>query len=244
VLSSRESLHAENQMRSRIAVIQKVREAHFIGREREMAGIRKALTGKRNLVVTGKFGIGRTSLIKQFARLNDEQWRFLFADFSQPPAKVCHDLLSQLKPKSHDLSRRRIRSLGYKRTESLIISLASKDNRQYVVALDNIEKLTSQRLTLIRDLVRARVFIFVAIAEPFLPEEDLFQLRVCLYPSTLLRLRNLSSEQTARFFRYLGTKNHFPWTESDIHVLSLAAKGYPLAMREFVTRALERRKRA
>jgi hypothetical protein len=88
------------------------------------------------------------------------------------------------------------------------------------------------------------VFIFVAIAEPFLPEEDFFQLRVCLYPSTLLRLRNLSSEQTARFFRYLGTKNHFPWTESDIHVLSLAAKGYPLAMREFVTRALERRKRA
>jgi len=217
---------------------------HFIGREREMAGIRRALTGRRNLVVTRKFGIGRTSLIKQFARLNDEQWRFLFADFSQPPAKVCHDLLSQLKPKSHDLSRRRIRSLGYTRTKSLIISLASKDNRQYVVALDNVEKLTPQRLSLIRDLTREGVFIFIAIAEPFLPEEVFFQLRVCLYPSTLLRLRNLSSEQTARFFRYLGTKNHFPWTESDIHVLSLAAKGYPLAMREFVTRALERRKRA
>ena len=46
MLSSRESLHAENQMRSRIAIIQKVREAHFIGREREMAGIRKALATK------------------------------------------------------------------------------------------------------------------------------------------------------------------------------------------------------
>jgi len=216
---------------------------HFIGREREMAGIRRALTGRRNLVVTGKFGIGRTSLIKQFARLNDEQWRFLFSDFSQPPAKVCHDLLWQLEPKSHDVSRSRIRSLGYQRAQSLIISLASKDKRRPVIALDNIEKLTPQRLSFIRDLTREGVFIFIAIAEPFLPEEDLFHLRVCLYPSTQMRLRNLSSEQTARFFRVLGTKNQFPWTENDIHVLSLATKGYPLAMREFVTRALERQER-
>ncbi len=231
-------------METAIGVSLKTRATPFIGREREMAGIRKALTGKRNLVVTGKFGIGRTSLIKQFARLNEEQWRFLFADFSQPPARVCHEILSQLKPKSHDLSRGRIRSLGYKRAESLIISLASKDKRQYVIALDNIEKLTPQRLRLIRDLIRERVFVLIAIAEPFLPEEDLFQLRVCLYPSTLMMLRNLSAEQTAGFFRYFGNKNQIPWTESDIHVLSLAAKGYPLAMREFVTRAIERRKRA
>jgi len=111
-----------------------------------------------------------------------------------------------------------------------------------VIVLDNIAKLTCQRLDLIRYLHRDRPLLFIAIAEHFLPDDDLFHLRACLYPSEVIRLRHLSANQTAGFFRYCANKHKFRWTESDIHMLTLATKGYPLSMRDYVMRELERKK--
>jgi hypothetical protein len=210
------------------------------GREREIAAITEALAQDKNLILTGKYGIGKTTLVKEAAKMNRERWRFLFADFSKTPSKVCNDLLVALKPKRSPVGRKR--RVSYKDGRSLITDLASKDNRRAMIVLDNIEKLTPQRLDLIRHLAQGEPFLFIAIPERFLPEEDLFHLRACLYPSKIIKLRYLSASLTAGFFRYCAKKHRFQWTESDIHVLTLATKGYPLAMRESVTREIERQK--
>jgi hypothetical protein len=210
------------------------------GRERETAAIRATLEKDKNLVVSGKYGMGKTTLVKRAAEMNGETHRFLFVDFSKTPARVCQDLLAELRPKKPSVGR--TKHIGYKAGRSLIAQLASKTKRRCVMVLDNIEKLTPQRLDLIRYLARDKQFLFIAIAERFLSEDDLFHLRACLYPSKVMRLLYLSANQTAGFFRYCANKHRFRWTESDIHMRTLAAKGYPLAMRESVMRELERQK--
>jgi energy-coupling factor transporter ATP-binding protein EcfA2 len=212
----------------------------FWGREKEIAAITAALEKKRNVILTGKYGIGKTTLVKEVAKINGERWRFLFADFSKPPSRVCHDLLAVLRPIRP--FRGRTKYPGYKQSRTLIADLATKTERQCVIVLDNIEKLTPQRLDLIRRLAQGESFLFIAIAERFLSEDDLFHLRACLYPSKVVRLRYLSAKQTAGFFRHCAGKHRFRWTESDIHMLTLATKGYPLAIREFVLREIERQK--
>jgi len=212
----------------------------FWERGREIAVITAALANDKNLVLTGKFGIGKTTLVKEVAKMNRERWQFLFVDFSKTPARVCQDLLAKLRPKSPSRGRRR--HLGYKQSRSLIADLASKTNRRCVIVPDNIEKLIPRKLDLIRYLKWDQPFLFIAIAERFLPEDELSCLRACLYPSKVIRLRYLSTNQTAGFLRYSANKHQFQWTESDIHMLTLATNGYPLALRESVTRELERQK--
>jgi predicted ATPase len=212
----------------------------FWGREREIAAIRAELGKDKNVILTGKYGIGKTTLVKEVAKMHGERGLFLFADFSEPPSKVCNDLLAALRPRRS--SGKRTRYLGYKQSRSLIADLTAKTRRRCVIVLDNIEKLTPQRLGLIRYLAWDKPCLFIAIPESFLPEDDLSRLRACIYPSKVIRLRYLSAKQTERFFRDCATKHQFHWTESDIHVLTLATKGYPLAMREFVSRELERQK--
>lgn len=211
---------------------------HFAGREREIAKIEKSLAQGKNIVVVGKYGVGRTSLVRRIAGLFGDQWRFLFVDFSRTPAEACNELLKKLKPKGSC----RTRHQDYKRARSLVVDLASKQARRCVIVLDNIEKLTIQKMGLIRYLEGDKHFLFIAVAERFLPGDDIFQLRTCLYPSVLIMLGNLSAEKTAGFFRYYAGKHQFPWTESEIHMLTLGTGGYPLAMRESVTRELQRQR--
>jgi len=213
---------------------------NFVGREAELTEIKNELSQGKNLVVTGKYGIGKTSLVKEVANMHGERWHFLFSDFSDPPSKVCDDLLASLKPKRPQ--RKRTRSLGYRQRRSMIADLTSSTKRPCVIVLDNIEKLTPQRLGLIRHLAWDKACLFIAIPEPFLPEDDLSRLRACLYPSQVIRLRRLSAKQTERIFHDCALKHQLQWSKSDIHMLALATKGYPLAMKEFVSRELERQK--
>jgi len=178
---------------------------HFLGRETEIAKIKKALSHGRNVVVTGKYGIGRTSLIRRFSLLNQETWRFLFADFSAPPSKVCHRLLADLQPDKP--AERRGKEPGYRQSRILVVDLATGQERRCVLVLDNIGKLTPQKMEFIRPLGSDHGVLFIAIAERFLPEDDLFRLRISLYPSELIRLGQLSANQTAKFsgMRQAGT---------------------------------------
>ncbi len=206
----------------------------FYGRKREMAAINSGLIKERNIILTGKFGIGKTTLVKEFSRINRERWLFLFSDFSETPSKICQDLLKALKPK---IPSRELKQVSYKKCRSMILDMAHKSEQRCVIVLDNIKKLTPQKLDLIRHLEWDRPFIFIAIPENFLPVEDLLQLRTSLYPSRVIRLQYLSSEQTTSYFRYYSIKHNLSWTESHIHMLTLATRGYPLEMREHVNKA-------
>lgn len=47
----------------------------FLGRKKEIEQIKEALEGGKNLIVSGKYGMGRTSLIKQVAEgMQNELW--------------------------------------------------------------------------------------------------------------------------------------------------------------------------
>jgi MoxR-like ATPase len=60
----------------------------FVGREKETKLIIKELVRGHNIVIEGKFGIGRTSLVRHVSSVISDQWRFIFVDFSQTPGKM------------------------------------------------------------------------------------------------------------------------------------------------------------
>jgi len=212
----------------------------FRGRDREIAAVTAALAKGQNLILTGKYGIGKTTLIRRSAEINAARWQFLFADFAKTPAQVCRDVLAGFGVPKHTAGRSR--SIAYKSGRGLLADLGLRAKRRCILVLDNIAKLTPPRLDLIRYLVWDRQFLFIAIPERFLSQKDLFKLRACLYPSRAIRLRYLNADQTTEFFRHCARKHRLGWTESDIRMLTRTTKGYPLAMQEFVTREIERRK--
>jgi MoxR-like ATPase len=64
---------------------------YFVGREEEQKEILKTLDEGWNVILTGKFGIGRTTLVKHIASLNEIQWRFVFIDFLKTPSNICRN---------------------------------------------------------------------------------------------------------------------------------------------------------
>ena len=146
------------------------------------------------MILTGKYGIGRTSLIKHIADSIENRWRFIFVDFSQAPGKVCRVLIDELLPKSK--GRKRAEILGYKSNRFRISNLDFTDKRQHVLVLDNIAKLSAQKLDLIRYFVMAKRFRFVAIVENFMRGEELFVLRARLRNALQINIPHLSGESS------------------------------------------------
>ena len=64
----------------------------FVGREKEVRKLTKALEGGRHVIVTGPYGIGRTRMIRQIAETGRRERRFVFVDFSKTPGEVCEKL--------------------------------------------------------------------------------------------------------------------------------------------------------
>jgi len=75
---------------------------YFYGREKEISKIKRALEKRENIVITGKYGIGRTSLIKYLADITSKKWQFIFTDFSKTPSSVCNEILWNISPKWRD----------------------------------------------------------------------------------------------------------------------------------------------
>jgi hypothetical protein len=211
---------------------------YFVGRERETASFIKALDQRRSIVLTGKYGMGRTSLVRHLAKATEKRWRFLFVDFSKTPARICNDLLALLRPgkslKNHPAYVR------YKAARFVVAKGELGDQPQPVIVLDNIRKLSLQRVAFLRYLAWDRRFLFIALPESFLPEADVSHLRTVLYPSDLVRLGNLGARPAAEFFRHFSDKHCFQWTRSHIHMMVTASGGYPLGMKEFVKDELQR----
>jgi len=207
---------------------------YFVGREREMREVKRTLEEGNNVIVSGKFGMGRTSLIKHIADTHD-QWRFIFLDFSKPPGHVCNHLLVELFPK-----RRSGREyVKYKSSRFQILTRDLEDNRKHILVLDDIAKLTSPKLDLLRHLAWESRFLFIAIVESFLPRNDLFQLRAWLNPSVMISLRRLNIRDGVEFFKRFSRVHHLDWAESQITGLAMAAGGYPLRMKEISARELQ-----
>ena len=212
----------------------------FVGREKETKKIMKALERGNNVVLMGKYGIGRTSLIKHVAALMKDRWRFVFVDFSQTPGKVTAQLLAELFPEKRKNKDHYIR---YKSGRFLIVSKELKDKRKHVLVFDNIAKLTAQKLQLIRYLIQESTFQYIAIAESFLSKENLFLLRAALLPAEMIMLPYLREESTKTLLCHLADKYSFHWSEQRLSMLVSATRGYPLGVHEVIKRELDMRKK-
>jgi hypothetical protein len=210
---------------------------YFAGREKEIEQIKEALQGGENVIVSGKYGMGRTSLIKHIAEMMQEQWRFVFVDFSKTPGSVCNYLLVELFP-AQEFDREQVK---YRPSRFRIATFALEERRRHILVLDNMSKLSAQKLNLIRYLTWEKRFQFVSIVESFLPPNGLFRLRVWMNPSILITLQHLSPSSVIRFFQKLSKENQLGWTESRIKNLAEVTGGYPLRMKEIALRELERK---
>ena len=202
----------------------------FVGRKREIAAVMRSLAQGRNVVVTGRFGIGRSRMVKQMATLHADTWQFLFADFSRPASQSCNDLIHQILP--HRGGSRRNRYTRMSDAKDILAGKTSPAHLPRVVVLDNIGKISRPKLAFIRDLRFDGELLFIAIVERFLPEADLFLLRSVLYPADTVLLQNLGKKETEDFFRTAARKKNLDWDEKVIRGLAASSEGYPLLMTE------------
>jgi energy-coupling factor transporter ATP-binding protein EcfA2 len=210
---------------------------YFCGRKKEISKIITALKNRNHIVITGKYGIGKTLLVKHLSDLTQQRWRFVFTDFSKTPSTVCNDILWKVSPEKRPKHHHPY--IKYNMARSLIADLTLNDDRQPVIVLDNISELSHQKLAFIQHVAFFKKLLFIAIAEGFLPENDLFHLRACLVPSHLLKLGNLGTQNAVEFLRHVSQKNNLNWSEKHIRMLAEVTGGYPLGMKEFIEREIK-----
>jgi len=197
---------------------------------RECKRIQSALAAGHNLVLTGPFGIGRTALLRHLAKQMNEDWRFIFLDGSQTPARLLRGLIQKWAPKRPGTSRRT--ATAWKVERRHLATLRSPDPRPVVVVLDDVAKVTRPQLDLIRWLKDDGRFRIIAVTERFLPEDGQRRLRARLYPAPLLTLGPLPPRTARRFFETWSDQHRLEWGSDHIHGLTLSTHGYPLGMRE------------
>lgn len=213
----------------------------FVGREKESRKIVRLLQQGKNVILTGKYGIGKTALIKHIEAITEGKLKFFFVDFSQTPGCVIKRLSSALSPPKKPSGRGN--HLRYKSGRSLIARAVMKDKRNSVLVLDNIAKLTPQKLELIRYLKLESTFQYIAIAESFLPKEDWFLLRAALHPAEVIILQYLSEESTKKLLLHLTERYLLKWSEQKINMVVSVIRGYPRGVYEAVVRELDLREK-
>ena len=210
----------------------------FVGREKEIRKLTKALGKGRNAIVTGTYGIGRTRMIRRIAETMRRKRRFVFVDFSKTAGEVCGQLLAIFRPKAS--SGRVVRNARYRIGRNLLAGMRLPEGPKPVIVLDNIGRLTRQKLSFLRDLNMENRYLFVAVVESFLPEQSLFLLRACLFPSETIPIRHLTCKDAQSFFQSVAVTYGLSLTKADLAVLAQVPGGYPLGMRETAERLVKR----
>ncbi|PKM79160.1 MAG: hypothetical protein CVU88_07210 [Firmicutes bacterium HGW-Firmicutes-13] len=200
----------------------------FTGREKEKKKIIKELERGNNVILAGKFGIGRTSLIKKIAGQSGGRHHFVFVDFSQTPGKMSENLMKELQ-----ICNRFAKTgnkMGYKSMRYRIAAIGSSRNNKPVIVFDNVAKLTQPKMTFLRYLHGEGHFQFIAIVEDFLPEKHSLLLKNLLFPAVNVALSYLSARDVSVFIRHYAKMHHLELSEAYIASLTLLARGYPLSM--------------
>jgi len=212
----------------------------FVGRQREMQKLVRALERGRHVIVSGTYGSGRTRMVRQAAADDTKGRRFVFTDFSKTPGEVCGSLLAAFRPET--ASGRPVRSARYRVGRSLLAGMRLPEGSKPVIVLDNLGRLTRQKLSFLRDLNMENHYLFIAIVESFLPERSLFLLRACLFPSETIALGHLPIRDVCDYFQRLADRHGLGAATDDLLALARATGGYPLGMRETAERLLNRNK--
>lgn len=207
----------------------------FFGRQSETKQLVATLSAGRNVILSGKYGMGRTSLVRYVARIMQVKWNFLFADFSMTPDQVCRELESQMKKET--IYKKQATWVHYKSRRRRLVNAASKERIPYVLVLDNIAKLTAQKLTLIRYWAMESSFIFVAITETFIAESEFLSLRMALLPADVMHIRRMHISESIEMIRSYAERCNLSWTDQQLRAAALVTRGYPLGIVELISRS-------
>ncbi|HEY6321836.1 MAG TPA: AAA family ATPase, partial [Thermoanaerobaculia bacterium] len=129
----------------------------FVGREQETAALAAALAAGLNVVVEGKYGMGRTALLRQVEAALGRAYRFAFADGDLTPAAICEQWLAALA------GAKRRRPERYLAVRAALLRVPLADPRPHVLVLDNLCRLTPPKADLIRRLASCGRFRLAAI---------------------------------------------------------------------------------
>ncbi len=198
---------------------------HFVGRKKEIHAIIRSLEQGQNIVLTGKYGIGRTCLIHHISDLLRDRFHFIFTDFSNTAKVICEVSLAEL-----GLGRAGIDMLHFKTARSKLVRFESSDTRQVVVVMDNIARLTPQKLNLIRYLKLQSRFQFIAITELFLDTRQLDKLRGQLLPAVMVRLSYLPRADAVELVGHCCRSCGIDASPEEIAFLAASMHGYPLGI--------------
>lgn len=204
----------------------------FVGRENEKKRIMKELQRGKNIVLSGKFGIGRTSLVKKIAEQLGEQRQFVFVDFGQTAGKMSKKLIEELHISSR--LKKTGKKMGYRSMRYRIATVGSLTKNKPVIVFDNVAKLTPQKIIFLRHLIEEDHFQFIAIVENFLQGKDFSLLKAQLIPMETVSLHHLSAENVSSFIRFYSVKQNLNWSDAYIDDLTALAGGYPLGMIDLI----------
>ena len=194
----------------------------FVGRTRELRRIARLLNEGRNIVLTGVFGSGRTTLIRRLA--SDQRDRqFIFSDSrnSQRALRITIERLCAV---------RTVRS-------------RPADRRPPVVVLDDVVRVTAQRLRSLRDLVWATRCQIIVIVESSVSSGDVTRLRAALEAARLICLGPLTRNATEQYFSLAAREQTLGWNLDEIRSTAWSTHGHPLIMRATLEAAVATNRR-
>lgn len=211
----------------------------FVGRERDIARLEAALEAGENVILSGKLGMGKTTLLEEFRARSGES--VAIADLSAGPGSACLRL-------ARELSGRRVLSLRRKRYLALRAALSelAPRSREFVVALDDADlgtrtrgTISAARLDLVRHLAGNPALRLVVVCEAEGRGQGFDRLRAWLQPARDLRLERLPLASARQYFKDLRESLDLTWPPGRLEVLARASQGYPLAMRRLAEREIE-----
>lgn len=204
----------------------------FIGRKNETGHIIRELQQGNNIILGGKYGIGRTSLVRHLASTFLNKWQIVFVDFSQTPGKMSEKIMKELGLKAR--FKKTGKKMGYKSMRYRISNFESSKRKQTIIVFDNIAKLTNQKIIFLRHIILENHFQFIAIVEKFLSSHDLARLKALLLPTDVLSLNHLKPDEVVSFLRLYSDKHNLNWSDDYIHDLAVITKGHALSMIEMI----------